>query len=140
MATLVTGFVIDAIQQSASGVIGRRSARSAKPVAPRCRIPSRFATSVTAPAISWASTVACIAAVTPAIAGSAWVGRDAASRTRHGNRRARRMGGGGRVARGGAKFKPIRPRVFGSDLRGAGRASPAIVRVGAVQPWKIRTT
>ena len=64
IATPVTGFVMDAIQNRVSGCIGLRPSMSASPVAPRCRIPSLLATRVTAPATSCASTVACMAAVT----------------------------------------------------------------------------
>jgi hypothetical protein len=81
IATLVTGFVMDAIQNIVSGLIGLFAATSAKPVVPRCRILSLPATRVTAPAISCASTVACIAAETAGNSGEgrAVAGNEAAS-------------------------------------------------------------
>ena len=61
----VTGLVIEAIQNSVSGVIGRFAATSAKPVVSRCRTLSFVTTTVTAPAISFFAIISCIAAPTP---------------------------------------------------------------------------
>ncbi len=70
-ATPVTGLVIEAIQNSVSGVIGRFAARSAEPVASRCRTRSFETTTVTAPATSCLATISCMAAPTPGSDG-AW--------------------------------------------------------------------
>ena len=70
-ATPVTGLVIDAIQNSVSGVIGRFAARSAEPVASRCRTRSFETTTVTAPATSFFATISCMAAPTPGSVGAA---------------------------------------------------------------------
>ena len=67
----MTGLVIDAIQNSVSGVIGRFAATSAKPVASRCRTRSFETTAVTAPAISFFATISCMAAPTPGSVGAA---------------------------------------------------------------------
>ena len=71
IATPVTGLVIEAIQNSVSGVIGRFAARSAEPVASRCRTRSFETTTVTAPATSFFATISCMAAPTPGSVG-AW--------------------------------------------------------------------
>ena len=49
IATPVTGLVIEAIQNSVSGAIGRFAATSAKPLASRCTTRSLVTTAVTAP-------------------------------------------------------------------------------------------
>ena len=70
-AVPVIGFVIEAIQKSVSGVIGRFAATSASPVLSRCSTLSFVTTSVTAPATSFFATICCIAAPTPGRTGSA---------------------------------------------------------------------
>src|SRR5438093_12909728 len=65
IAVPVIGFVIEAIQKSVSGVIGRFAATSAKPVLSRWRSLSLVTTTVTAPAISFFTIISCIAAPIP---------------------------------------------------------------------------
>ena len=71
IAAPVTGLVIEAIQNSVSGVIGRFAATSAKPVASRWRTLSFATTTVTAPAISFFAIISCIAVPMPGSVGSA---------------------------------------------------------------------
>jgi hypothetical protein len=70
IAAPVIGFVIEAIQNTVSGVIGRFSVTSAKPVLSTCRSCSLPATTVTAPAISPRVIISCIAAPIPGSTGS----------------------------------------------------------------------
>ena len=69
-AAPVTGFVMDAIQNSESGVIGRFEATSEKPVASRCRTLFLATTAVTAPEISFFAIISCMAAPMPGSFGS----------------------------------------------------------------------
>ena len=88
IAAPVTGFVIEAIQNSVSGVIGRFAATSAKPVLSRCSTLSFATTTVTAPAISFFATISCIAAPTPGSVGSA--ANASCARQKAGNKTRRR--------------------------------------------------
>src|SRR5207249_709797 len=65
IAAPVTGFVIEAIQKSASGVIGLFAATSAMPVLSRWRSLSFVTTAVTAPEISFLAIISCMAAPIP---------------------------------------------------------------------------
>ena len=65
IAVPLIGAVMEAIQKSISGVIGRFAATSASPMLSRWRSLSFVTTTVTAPAISFFATIACIAAPIP---------------------------------------------------------------------------
>ncbi len=69
-AVPVIGFVIEAIQQSVSGVIGRLAATSAMPLVSKCSTLSFVTTIVTAPAISCFAIHSSIVAPTPGSFGS----------------------------------------------------------------------
>jgi hypothetical protein len=87
IAAPVIGLVIEAIQKSASDVIGRFVATSAKPVASRWTSLSLVTTAVTAPAISFFAIISCIAAPIPGSFGPSAKADSAAERTRMAGRR-----------------------------------------------------
>ena len=122
----MTGLVIEAIQNSVSGDMGRFAATSAKPVVSRWRTLSFETTTVTAPAISFFPIISCIAVPIPGSVGS---GAEAETAAESATMTARRMDVHGRrmypLCRVAVKCDSRGSRVRGSGWQSTHRARGA---------------